>query len=370
MEKLKNRLLIGTFLVFIFGISMLNIITPDQDISEVENRPLQQFPTFTWQRLKNGRFMADFETYKTDQFMMKQHWVGLKSDIERLTQRKENNGVYFGQDGFLLEVFLDEGAHFNRNLELINTFNERMPEIDTSVMLVPTAVKIFEEKLPRFAPILDQSYLLEQAKQKLMPQFVNVYETLRENKESYIFFRTDHHWTMRGAYFAYLQLMEVWDQFPFTAYEIETISHNFYGTYFARANNFHLPPDYIELFTPKKEVNFTLRRGLEGEVSEGLFDFDFLNKRDQYSLFLGGVGPLKVITSEIDSEEKLVIFSDSFAHNFIPFLAMHFKEIHVIDLRYFNINPYAYVEEHGFEQALFLYNLSSFGSDPTLARLR
>ena len=370
MEKLKNYLIILPFLIFIFGITITNILKTDQVFSEIENRPLQQFPNFTWQRLRNGSFMKDFETYKTDQFVMKERWVGLKSDIERLMQRQENNGIYFGDNGFLLEVFLEEGQHFSRNLELINTFNERMPELNTSVMLVPTAVKIFEDKLPRFAPVLDQGILLRKAEQTLTPQFVNVFETLKDNRKEEIFFRTDHHWTMRGAYHAYLQLMEAWGREPFKDYEVEVISNSFYGTYYARANNFHLPPDRIELFQPRAEVTLTLQRGPEGEEVEGLFDFDALEQRDQYAFFLGGVGPLKIIRSDVESEEKLVIFIDSFAHNFIPFLAMHFKEIHVIDLRYFNMNPYAYLEAYYFDQALFLYNLSSFGSDPSLARLR
>ena len=370
MEKIKNQLIIIPFLIFIFGIPFINLLKPEQSFSEIENRPLQQFPTFTWQRLANGRFMEEFETYKTDQFMMKERWVGLKSDIERLAQRQENNGVYFGDNGFLLEVFLDEGQHFSRNLSLINTFNERTPELETTVMLVPTAVKIFEDKLPPFAPILDQGILLEEAESTLTPQFVNVVETLKNHREEEIFFRTDHHWTMRGAKHAYHQLMKSWNRESFNDYEIKIISDSFYGTHYARANNFHLPPDSVELFLPQADVNFTLQRGPEGEVVDSLFDFDFLERRDQYAFFLGGVGPLKIIRSDVASEEKLVMFIDSFAHNFIPFLAMHFKEIHVIDLRYFNANPYTYLEEHEFDKALFLYNLSSFGEDPSLARLR
>ena len=56
MDKVKNLVYSLMFLIFIFGISLWNMITPDKSISESENRPLQQFPKFTWERLASGKF--------------------------------------------------------------------------------------------------------------------------------------------------------------------------------------------------------------------------------------------------------------------------------------------------------------------------
>ena len=95
-----------------------------------------------------------------------------------------------------------------------------------------------------------------------------------------------------------------------------------------------------------------------------------INQKDKYSMFINGNHPLTIVKSSIKNGKKLIVFKDSYAHNFIPFLAMNFEEIHLIDLRYFNMNPYEYIREHDFDRALFLYNLSTFGTDSTFVKLK
>lgn len=101
MDKVKNLVYSLMFLIFIFGISLWNMITPDKSISESENRPLQQFPKFTWERLASGKFTSGFDEYMTDQFVFKDDWVGVKSDVERLLLKGkimefilENKAIY------------------------------------------------------------------------------------------------------------------------------------------------------------------------------------------------------------------------------------------------------------------------------------
>ncbi|MCL1950674.1 MAG: DHHW family protein [Turicibacter sp.] len=370
MTKKADFLVNAIFLPFILILALANALSPDEAISELENRSLQQLPVFSWERVQSGAFMKDFETYMTDQFIGKPWWVGLKSDVQRLVLgQRENNGIYFGDNDFLLEAFLDEGRHFDRNLELLNAFGERLPNLPVTIMLVPTAVKVFEHYLPPFAPVLDQSLLIERAKSMLRLPFLDVYGTLSEHTQDYIYFRTDHHWTMRGAYLAYLELMQAWGMEPYTDYQLQTVSDNFFGTYFAQANNFRIPPDSIEVFVPNRELQLTLQRSGDDTPREGIFASEFLQKRDQYSFFLGGVDGLMVIRGNAGTGKKLLVIKDSYAHNFVPFLTQHFDEIHLIDLRFYNQPLYPYIESTGFDQALFLYNLSSFGGDPSLIRI-
>lgn len=369
MQKLANRLVIGSFLVFIFSLFFLNLIIPDREKSESENRKLQQFPQFSWSRLLSGDYMQDFDKYMTDQFILKDDWVGLKSDLERLFQKSENNGVYFGKDGYLLEKFESKGEYFETNLQAINSFHEKMQDLNTTVMLVPTSVKIYEDKLPLFAKTYDQKQMLLQAKKELNVNLVDVYDVLAEHKKEAIYYKTDHHWTTLGAYYAYQQLLKDWAMVPYLDYQVKTVSSNFYGTYYFKANNRHLKPDEIQIYLPNEEVDFSLNFGTQEEALIGLYNYDYLNQRDKYSIFLNGNQALTVIKSSIHNGKKLVIFKDSYAHNFAPFLAMHFEEIHLIDLRYFNLNPYDYIRENDFNQALFLYNLSTFGTDTNIKKL-
>ena len=87
-------------------------------------------------------------------------------------------------------------------------------------------------------------------------------------------------------------------------------------------------------------------------------------------MFLNGNHPLTVVKSSVNNGQKLVIFKDSYSHCLVPFLAMNFEEIHLIDLRYFNSNPYEYIKQQQFDRALFVYNLSTFGTDATIIKLK
>ncbi len=370
MNKLTNRLIIFTFLIFIFGFSLLNLVTPDREKSESENRLLQQFPHFSLDRLLSGDYTRDFDKYMTDQFVLKDHWVGLKSDFEQFVHKSENNGVYFAKDGYLLEKFSDKGEYFDINLQAINSFHNKMEQLNTTVMLVPTAVKIYEDKLPLFAPTYDQEKMLSQAQDELKVRLVDVMPILMEHKEEAIYYRTDHHWTTLGAFYAYQQLLKEWGINPYLDYHVETVTHNFYGTHYFKANDHRLKPDEIHVYYPNHPVDFSLTFPGTGESLDGLYNYDYLDQRDKYSLFINGNQALTVIKSNVENGQKLVMFKDSYAHNFVPFLAMHFEEIHLIDLRYFNLNPYDYIREHEFTQALFLYNLSSFGTDSTIKKLK
>ncbi|MDE5978155.1 MAG: hypothetical protein K2G70_06820 [Turicibacter sp.] len=346
------------------------MIAKDREISEIENRRLQQLPTFSIDSFLSGSYAQKFEEYLTDQFVMKMRWVGLKSDVERLLQRGENNGIYFAKDGYLLEVFNQEGTYFKKNLESLNAFFEKMPNLSMTTILVPTAVKLYEDKLPLFAPTFDQLKMLEVAKNQLEMDFIDVFPLLNEHKEEYIYYKTDHHWTTLGAYYVYQQLMDHWEMTPYLDYEVQEVATNFYGTSYFKANNYHLEPDKIFIYTPRDDVQFTVTWEDQTESVQGLYNMDYLNQKDKYSMFINGNHALTIVKSSIANGKKLMIFKDSYAHCLTPFLAMNFEEIHLIDSRYFNLNPYDYIREHQFDQVLFLYNLSMFSTDSTMLKLK
>ena len=105
MEKIADKLLIFFFIVFLFGFGILLLVLPDKGFSPNENRYLQMMPKFTAGNIVNGSFMADFETYLSDQFPFRDFWVTSNTVTKELLQKKDIGGVYVGSDGYLLEVF-------------------------------------------------------------------------------------------------------------------------------------------------------------------------------------------------------------------------------------------------------------------------
>ncbi len=374
MQKLANKIIVIVFIVFLLSLNVLNVLTPDRSFSESENRVLSQFPSLTVKNIMSGKFTSKFESYTSDQFIFKDFWVGLKSDVERFSLKNENNGIFFGEDGFLIEHFKKPNEILDNNIEIINYFTEKKPNLPTYLLLVPNSVTIYEDKLPLFANPYDQLKIIKKVKEGLNSNinFIDVYAALNEKKDEYIYFKTDHHWTMRGAYYAYQVLCKDIGITPysFEDFVIEIVSKDFYGTFYSRANNKHLSADFIEVFKPKFNVSYDVHYVAEDKSTNTLYELEHLDKKDKYSVFLDGNHPLVTIKTNIENNKKLVLFKDSYSHCFIPFLTNHYQEIHVIDLRYYKLDVYDYIDENDISEALFLYNISSFSSDESINWLK
>lgn len=374
MAKKSDKIIAVVFVTFLAAMMVINFITPDRVFSQRENRYLAKRPGLSLGSIINGRFSRQFEEYITDEFFLRDRWVLVKSDVERMLLRTENNGIYFARGGYLLENYRKPGAAIEWNISRINRFAESFPNIPTFVMLAPNSVAIYPDKLPAFASVYDQIKVIQRVEQEVDSRlgFIPVYEALNRQRDEYIYFRTDHHWTMRGAYYAYQELARGMglEPLPTSSFRVETVSTDFWGTYFSRANNRHLQSDSIEVFYPRNPIELNISFNDKEGVFDSLYFPSHLETRDQYSLFLDGNHPLAVIKTDVDNDRRLMIFKDSFAHSLIPFLASHFQEIHIIDLRFFNQNIGEYVESNGITETVFLFSVSGFSRDSTLVNFR
>jgi hypothetical protein len=368
-----NKLLIGIFLAFIGGIGLLNVMGEDSSFSKQENRLLTPLPTFTVSSFFSGNFTKEFEEYINDQFVWKNFWTGLKAHTERVTLKQENNGIYFGKSGYLLEEFEKPGEQFQSNLINIQYFTKKAKDITSYLMLAPTSVEVYKERLPLFATSFSEKKIIGLAKQQFGESlsFIDVYNTLLSKKNEQIFYRTDHHWTMRGAFYAYEVAAKAMGLTPFVMndFSIDMVSKDFYGTYHSKTNLHDIKPDQIEVFQPKFDVTYSVQYE-DGERANTLYDWDYLSEKDQYALFLSGNHSLIKIQSTFKNGRKLAVIKDSYAHAFIPFLANHYEEIHVIDLRYYHMNIYEYLKDNDIHDVLFLYNIANFSKDPNLIWLK
>ena len=100
----------------------------------------------------------------------------------------------------------------------------------------------------------------------------------------------------------------------------------------------------------------------------GLYDNDYLGEKDKYSTFLGGNQPLCVIRNG-EGTGKLLLIRDSYADSLAPFLARHFEEVHLLDLRYYRGAASAYAAENGIGQIVVLQSVPNFITDQNLALL-
>jgi hypothetical protein len=361
-------------LSFFLFMTILNMLTPDRRFSEAENRMLKKKPVFSWSSLMEGKFTKDYEEYLIDQFAFRDFWVSVKSEAERALQKRDNNGVYLGKDGYLLQRFVSvNNERLNKNIGAINRFADNNPEVTVYFLMVPNSVKVYEDKLPPFAVVYDQGEIIKKVKENLRHQvkFIDVLDTFSHHKHEYLYYKTDHHWTSFGAYYAYNRAGQIMGYKPLYLedFNIKEVSNSFYGTLYSRGNYRFAKPDSIHFLTPKSPVSVRVEYKNAGRTSNSLYELEYLEKKDKYSVFLDGNHSLTVIKTDVNNGRKLLVVKDSYAHSFVPYLTNHYEEIHMIDLRLYTQRLGKYIEENQISEMLLLYNTAFFCEDNSILGL-
>ena len=351
---------------------VVNTFGEKRSFSETENRVLQTKPSFSIEKLLEGRFISKYEDYKVDQFYNRDFWNDVKVKADKLLLKKESNGVYLGKDGYLLDQF-DKPNEENvaKNLEAINTFAEKYKNVKQYMLISPTAVNILGSNLPMAAPAQDQQEYIDNYAQKLDSniKFVDTYTTLLEHKKEDIFYRSDHHWTSLGAFYSYQKLADVMDLSKKDSddYDIELVSNSFVGA-LSSESGYKTKKDKVKVYIPKDENDkVVVNYEEEQKKTATLYESEKLEEKDKYQVFLGGNHPLVKINTASTSGKTLLIFKDSYANSFVPFLTSHFSKIILVDPRYYYEDIDELMKSENVDEVLYLYNANTFFSDSTLA---
>ena len=376
MTTRYSRFLSACFCVFLGGLLVWHLLLPDRDRSDVENRTLAQFPEFSWEDLKDGSFTKGVEEYFADQFPLRDQWTGLKARTEQVLGKREFNGVYLCGDALIAKVEPPKDGLEEKNLSYVSRLAESA-EVPVYLGLIPSAAEIWRDRLPKGAESWDQAAFIARAAELEGVEFVDFLTALRDHAGERtwegIFYRTDHHWTTLGAYYGYAALMEALgrgEEVP----EPEAVkardlpvSNGFQGTLYSQSGIHWLEPDSIEFWV--EESGLTVTSWRDGTPKEaGLYDWDYLGKKDKYSAFLGGNQPLCVIQNP-EGEGKLLVIRDSYADSLAPFLALRFEEVHLLDPRYYRYSAAKYAEDKGLDAIAVVYSVPNFITDRNLVLL-
>ncbi len=374
-NKKYHIIIVLTFLVLLFVLTIADIITQDKFKSENENRILQQNPEFTINRLFNGQYTKEYENYISDQFILRDNWISLKVKTDQIMLKKDINGVYIGKDNYLLEKHNKndiETEQLQLNINRLTQMCDKYKDKNIRIMMVPSAAAILSEKLPDFAPFYDDNKITEMIKSQLNDKniILDTASILQEHKDEYIYYKTDHHWTSLGAYYAYTQWAQSIGITPLnqSEFDIKILSDEFYGTIHSKLNiNTHA--DTIKAYYPKNKIDYTIKYNLENKQYDTVYNMDALKTKDKYSVFLNGNNAIAQISTNIDNNRNLLIIRDSFANCFVPFALNHFENISVIDLRYYNAGIEQYINDNNITDILILYNTIKFAQDKNTSGL-
>ncbi len=352
------------FLCFIGLFFLLNLVLPDKDFSENENRMLQQLPEFSFEDLFDGKFTADFEEYITDQFTFRDGWTTLKARAELLLGKNENKGIFLCEGERLIEAFAKPDMDdIDFKLSSIDMLSKNS-EVPVYFALIPSAAEIYSDILPKGAPNTSQRELIDYSYSAVSAKTVDIYSTLMAHKGESIFYRTDHHWTTLGAYYGYTAIAEAmdFDPVPLSSYEENVVSEEFLGTTFSSSGFSWIAPESISSYVTQGDAvitNYPSGAPVEGS----LYEESFLEAKDKYSYFYGGNTPLLKIETGNEDLPSLLIVRDSYMDSLSPYLMEHFSSIHIVDLRYNNASLRAYTAQNQIDNILICYSVPNFCTD-------
>lgn len=369
MIRIFKRLPGVIFMVLLLGLAGKEALSHQRTYSPVEKRELQTRPEISITKVLDGRFQKKYESYLRDQFPGRDHWVSFQTDMELFMGKNEIHNVYIGKNHYLLEHYTEkefDPQQISKNLQALEKFvGKAKQNADVHVMMVPTKSWVLREKLPAFAPHYKEQKFYDALQQKLEKEdvLISVEPVLDAHKEEEIYYRTDHHWTTLGAWYAYEQYTKAVGgdlQRAQGKKKFRCISKNFYGTTYAKIN-YARQADKIEIYEPEDKLRVVYNMG--EKKTKTLYDVSFLKTADQYSVFTGGNQAVLEITGGIKNGKTLLLIKDSFANSILPFLAEDYEKLVVVDLRQLNVSGDRLLEMFSPTDILILYNSAQFAQD-------
>ena len=321
--------------------------------SPEENRYLTTAPIWGLDALLDGSMTRSLSDFCADQFPFRSHFITIKARSEQLLGKQQNNDVLLGSDGYLIacqEYTEEHREDLSQNLSAVRLFSERMEQsgIPFTFAVVPRSIDVNVSRLPALYDTANTNAVWEWLSEGCEQNSLSAHtltEPLRAAAEQHtaVWYKTDHHWTALGAYYAYEALGKTlgYEPYPLSDFERITICENFYGTTHASSGMHWIEGEPLTLMRYEGDDRFiTEIIGTKETITlQGLYDVSALSTHDEYNVFLGGTNAHIRVTDPTRSDlATLVLLKDSFSQSLAPYLARHFQLV-LIDPRTFMASP-------------------------------
>lgn len=266
------------------------------------------------------------------------------------------------------ELYNYVGSAASRYAKAINTLTKK---VDSSVkvytMVAPTSMGItFPDNKMKKVNSSDQEEALENIEKKLSgrEKFVSLYDVMMQHRKEYIYFRTDHHWTSLGAYYAYRAFCEKKGIVPHELSEYKKKNAgDFLGTFYRDTNeNKNLKTDTLEVYYPinnkKLSMEYTTVEGSKIPAPV-IADAQNYGTSLKYLAFIAGDNPYTVVRNKaIKDDSSCVVVKESYGNAFVPYLADHYQTVYVIDYRYWEGKLCNFIEKKKSRDVILINNIS------------
>lgn len=350
-DKIKNIIVTILFIVVLTGVLLINITKPQTDISISERRKLAKFPEISLEKIFDGSFNKEFESFTTDQIIKRDELRGLKAIAEfNIFHKKDNNNIYM-KDGSIIKIEypLNENAILNATTKMQWIKETYLKDCKTYYSIIPDKNFFSGNEIIH----MDYDRLQELMKQNLEGmEYINIFNKL-ELKDYYI---TDIHWKQERLDPVVNEIslkMKFKDRIK-TAYKTEEII-GFEGVY---ANQIPIKTEKDTIIVVKNSLIENAEVfNYETQTKSKVYNMDKKNSKDKYDIYLSGpVTLLKITNPNATSDNELIIFRDSFGSSLAPYFIEAYKTIILIDTRYIASKYIEKYIEFNNQDVLFIYS--------------
>lgn len=259
-----------------------------------------------------------------------------------------------------MELYSFSESRSARYVDLVNKLQTKVPDSQVYDMVAPTAVEFYSpEKYHSLSS--SQKNAIQSIYSRLGNgiKTVDAYSKIVPHWEDYLYFRTDHHWTARGAYYAYVALGETagFTPIPLEDFETGIVPGDFLGSLYRYTKSTVLKnnPDFVEYFMPKvtsEGIAFTSTNMTEGYKIQAVRTE--VSSTNKYLAFIAGDNPLVQFKTSLTNGRKIVVLKESFGNALVPYLLNHYQEVYVIDPRSLTADLPDFIQRHGIQDVLII----------------
>lgn len=388
MQKLK---IIHVFIyssVLVLGMLSFVFSTKEKE-SILEKRKLAQKPSLTMKGILDGTWMRQYQKYMDDHFPWRSTFVniafqlndlkGIKKtkNVRLITKAKEKkidekkidlnkaardvnyliNAESASSHGLLIiagRAFQIFGGNKNSVKSYVDVVNEYRK-------ILPDNVRVFNCIVPTgssFVFVKEYDYLREKEFKNIDDAYaqsssdvINVpaKEALVAHQDEYIYFASDHHWTGRGAYYAYTAFCQAAGLKATPLNKMtRKIKRNFLGTLYnlTKDESIKNNADSVEYFVPMVKTDVKVFA-------------EYASGGNSYGVFLGGDMAHFKINTSVKNGKSVLIIKNSFGNPFSTFLINNYETVHVVDYRYFDSGLLRLIKNEGIDDVIFFHNVFS-----------
>lgn len=386
MKKLRKLNLIILFLAVIFMIPVMTKIQNNVGISQFENRALALPPELNKETLFSGEFFNGWEEYLSDNIFARNYWIKSYTFFNMYVLNKEKvNNIVIGKEGTLLPF-----RSYNTQLNLeyfrgnIRKLTDNMKELDSFIseyggkfifIGVPEQSSFLRDKYKSYykdneAYVLNNESTMFDELSKKGIDYINMNERFRSSGDENYYLKTDHHFSFRGAYKTYSDLitkliddyfLNIRPKLEEKEMDIITLPNPMIGSKNRQLYYLYPTDDKVEIAYPKEMIDYELTINNK-KYDDVYFISDDVNERPSYGVYMGGDHAETVIKTNRENLPNLLIFGDSFTNALEPLLYYHFNETRALDLRHYKeLSLYEYIDKYKPDVVLMVRDDLTYG---------